>query len=136
METAKDALRQCTSHQSVIYICNTAVKAKSQFLCPVPSKYSKCFTVFTTVYYHWSGVCKQPDGCSSWPLVKVKKLVKELFNFSSLEDQRNGTLLLGHQQSQSCTHAEQSNMSSELTGLHLLLPWIGCHQNVSRNCLW
>lgn len=73
---------------------------------------------------------------SSWPLVKVKKLVKELFNFLSLEDQCNGKLLLGHQQSQSCTHAEQSNMSSELTGLHLLLPWIGCHQNVSRNCLW
>ena len=135
METAKDALGQCTSHQSVIYICNTAVKAKSQFLCPVPSKYSKCFTMFTNLYYHWSGVCKQPDRCSSWPLVKVKKLVKELFNFSSPEDQCNGTLFLG-QQSQSCTHAEQSNLFSKPTGLHLLLLWIGYHQNVSRNCLW
>ena len=57
---------------------------------------------------------------------KVKKLVKELFNFSSPEDQCNGTLFL-RQQSQSCTHAKQSNMSSKPTGLHLLLPWIGCH---------
>ena len=33
VEMAKDALRQCTSHYSVIYTCDTAVKPKGGFCC-------------------------------------------------------------------------------------------------------
>jgi len=40
VEMAKDALGQCTSHQSIIYICNTAVKVKGRFLRPIPNTVS------------------------------------------------------------------------------------------------
>ena len=120
VEMAKDALGQCTSHQSIIYICNTAVKAKGRFLRLIPNtvRASQCLPLWTglgfannltvVVVGHWS---------------KDKKLIKEHFNFSSPEDQCNVILFSG-EQSQSCTHAEQSNISL-LTRLVSILSFPG-----------
>ena len=92
VEMAKDALGQCTSHQSIIYICNTAVKAKGRFLRLIPNtvRASQCLPLWTglgfannltvVVVGHWS---------------KDKKLIKEHFNFSSPEDQCNVILFSG-----------------------------------------